>query len=175
MPDNKDMEELKEELKKLRPKDRLKRLKDLEGKRKDEIIEIIDLIKDSEKELKTEEVAEEIVPEQTEVNITRLFEEESNKLERTVKTEAPEIEDDKSGYISFKQAYNDYSSLQDIAYASISGPLTPMQMDTVDIIGERLDRTNYQTSSKEVVNILVASMSALYKIKKYAGLEKSNF
>ena len=46
------------ELKKLRPTDRIKKLKELGKKRKGEITEIEDLIKDSEKELKTDEVAE---------------------------------------------------------------------------------------------------------------------
>lgn len=171
MPESEDIRELKKELKKLRPKDKLKRLKELEVKRKSEIINIEELIKDSEKELKTETVAEEITPEQTEINIARLFEEESAQLERTVKKEAPETEKEGLGYISFKQAYNDYSTLQDIGYSSMAGSLTSGQMDTVDRIGERLDRTKYVSASKETANLLVASRSVLYKIKKYAGLE----
>jgi len=75
MPESEDIKELKEELRKLKPKDKLKRLKELEGKRKSEMVDIEELIKDSEKELKTEKVAEEITPEQTEINITKLFEE----------------------------------------------------------------------------------------------------
>tara|TARA_Y100000310_G_C20662957_1_gene805799 strand:+ start:1228 stop:1743 length:516 start_codon:yes stop_codon:yes gene_type:complete len=171
MADKEDIEELKRELKKLRPRDKLKRLKELEGKRKTEIDEIEDLIKDSEKELKTEEVAEEITPDQPDVDITKLFEEESERLESTVKKEAPDAEKDEMGYVPFKQVYNDYSQLQDITDASMMGPLTPTQMETVDNIGERLDNTKYQSASKEIANILVASKAALYKIKKYAGLE----
>jgi hypothetical protein len=171
MPENEDIEELKKELKKLRPKDRLKRLKELEEKRKTEIDDIEELIKDSEKELKTESVAEEIAPKQDEINITRLFEDESGKLEGTVKKEAPETEKEDQGYMSFKQAYSDYARLQDIAYAGMMGSLTPAQENAVDKIGERLDKTKYQSASQETANVLVASRAALYKIRKYAGLD----
>ena len=171
MPKNEDIEELKRELKKLKPRARLKRLKELEEKRKIEMTDIEELIKDSEKDVRTEDVAEEIAPEQEEVNIGRLFREEAEQLERTVKKEAPETENEDQLYVPFKQAYNDYSALQDIAYASMEGPLTAEQMDKVDQIGERLDNTKYQPISMEVANILVASKSVLYKIKKYAGFE----
>lgn len=170
MPENEDIKELKKELSKLQPKARLKKLKDLEEKRKSEIIDIDELIKDSEKELKTEEIAEEIAPHQDEVDIGKLFKEESGQLEGTVRKEAPETESEDNNYMSFKQVYNDYSKLQDIAYASMEGSLTSKHMDTIDKIGERLDRTKYQSASDEVADILVASRAALYKIKKYAGL-----
>ena len=171
MPENEDIEELKRELKKLRPQARLKRLKELGERRKAEITGIEELIKDSEKELKTEEIAEEITPRQDEVNIGRLFEEEAAQLEKTVREEAPETEEEDQRYVSFKQVYNDYSRLQDIAYASMEGQLTSENMEAIDKIGERLDRSKYQSASQEVANILVASRAALYKIKKYAGLE----
>jgi len=130
-----------------------------------------ELIKDSEKDLKTEEVAEEITPKQDEINIGRLFEEESGKLEGTVKKEAPDTEKENITYVSFQQAYSDYTRLQDIAYASMMGDLTPAQENAMDRIGERLDRTKYQSASQETANVLVASKAALYKIKKYAGIE----
>ncbi len=171
MAKTEDIEELKEELRKLRPQARLKKLKELEEQRKKDITKIEDLIKDSEKDLRTEEVAEEITPEQTEVNIGRLFEEETGHLEHTVREEAPEPEREEQGYVSFRQAYSDYSTLKDITYASMMGQLTPAQIDTVDKIGERLDRSKYISASQEAANLLVASRSALYKIRKYAGVE----
>lgn len=173
MPESEDIKELRKELKNLKPKERLNKLKKLEEKRKTEINDIEELIKVSEKELKTDEVAEVIIPEQTEINIGRLFEEESPHLEGTVKKESPDSEKEATGYMSFKQAYNDYSKLQDITYASMMGPITPVQMDAIDSIGERLDRTKYQSLGQETANILVASRSVLYKIKKYAGMEES--
>ena len=171
MPENEDIEELKKDLIKLRPKARLKKLKELEGIRRAEITDIEGLIKDSEKDVRTEEVAEEITPEQEEVDIGRLFREEGEQLERTVREEAPQTDDEDKRYIPFKQVYNDYSTLQDIAYASMEGQLTSEHMEAIDRIGERLDRTKYVSASREVANILVASRATLYKIKKYAGLE----
>ncbi len=170
MPENEDIKKLKKELKKLKPSDRLKKLKELEGKRKAEMTDIGELIKNSEKDLKTEEVAEEITPQQEEVDIGRLFREEAEQLEMTVKKEAPETEEEQT-YVPFKQVYNDYSTLQDITYASMEGHLSSEQMGAVDKIGERLDRTKYVSASREVADMLVASRAALYKIKKYAGLE----
>jgi len=171
MPESEDIKELKKELRTLQPEARLKKLKRLEEKTKANITDIEELIKDSEKELKTEEVAEDISPQQTEVNIGRLFEEDT-QLEGTVKKEAPETSEREAlGYISFKQAYSDYSRLQNISYSSMMGPITPAQEGAVDKIGERLERSKYVSASEEVANILVASRAALYKIKKYAGLE----
>ena len=154
MPESEDIKELKKELGKLKPEAKLKKLKELEEKTKANITDIEELIKDSEKELKTEEVAEEIAPEQT------------------VKKDAPETpEKEERGYISFQQAYSDYTRLQDITYASMMGPLSAAQEGTLDKIGERLDQSKYQSASDEIANILVASRSVLYKIKKYAGVE----
>ncbi len=171
---NEDIEELKKELKKLTPRDKVKKLKELEEKRKTEITEIGDLIKDSEKELRTEKVAEEIAPKPLEINIGRLFEGEAGRLERTAK-EGPRAAESRN-YIPFKQLYSDYAQLQSMVYTSMTGSLTQTQFEAVDRIGERLDRSKYVSASKEVANLLVASRSALYKIRKYAGLEgRSNF
>ena len=105
------------------------------------------------------------------INIGKLFDDGSTALESTVKKEAPDTEKEERGYVSLKQAYSDYTRLQDITYASMVGEITPKQMDTVDKIGERLDRSKYHSQSAEVADILVASRSTLYKIKKYAGVE----
>jgi hypothetical protein len=171
MPAKEDIEELKAELRKLSLRDRLKRLKEIEELRKAEMTDIEKLIKDSEKELKTEEVAEGITPKREEINIGKLFEEEGEQLERTIRKEAPEKDEEDFKYISFKQAYNDYSILHDITYASMEGELTPEHMETIDQIGERLDRTKYISASNEVADLLVASRAVLHKIKKYAGLK----
>jgi hypothetical protein len=171
MAESEDIKELRKELKKLKPEARLKKLKELEEKRKAEITDIEVLIKDSEKDIKTDAVAEEIAPEQTEINIGKLFEEESARLEGTVKKEAPETEKEDLGYISFKQAYNDYSTLQDIGYASMTGSLTSEQIKSVSKIEDRLANSKYQSTSQEVANILVASKSVAYNIRKYSGRE----
>ena len=170
MAKDKEIKELKKELKKLKPADSIKKLKEMEEKRKEEITEIEDLIKDFEKDIKTNLVAEEISPEARGVNIANLFGEDRGELEFTVKKEAPR-EDKSPGYISIKQLYGDYTNLKGIQYASMSGTLTPAHLDQVDRIGERLDRTKYHSQSQEIANILVASKATLYKIRKYAGLE----
>ena len=167
-----EVKELKNELKKLKPEDRIKRLKELEEKTKKEIVAIEDLIKDSEKELKKDSFAASIAPRHENVNIGRLFEEEQGKLEGAV-NKSSKIKDSgaSTGYLSFQQAYSDYSQLRDIAYASMSGLLTSSHVEVLDQIGERLDMSKYKVASAEAANILVASKAVLYKVKKYAGLD----
>jgi len=163
MANKKDIKKIK---KRIKPKARLKKS---EEKRKLETTQIEYLIKDSETELKTP-TKEDIAPEQQE-NIGKIVEVESEQLEKTVREDSP-VEDIKApGYAAFKQAYGDYSSLKDISYASMMGPLTPTQMNQMDQIGERLDNTKYQSASEEIADILVASRSTLHKIKKYASLD----
>ena len=162
----------KEELNKLSLRERLRRLKQLEEDRKKEIEEIDSLIKDSQKKLRTEEVAEEVSPEEREVDISRLFKQEEEELERTAREEAPSEEAEEGArYLSMQQAVDDYDELRELTYASIEGGLNENQMEAVDKIGERLDRAKYVSASKEVANVLVGSRAALYKIRKYAGLE----
>jgi hypothetical protein len=171
-----DIEELKDELKKLKPSQKLKRLNELKLKRKSEIDEIGALIEDSEKEMKNDQVAEEIVPARNEVDISRLFEGEGSLLENELKTNSNEQNLVFSDYSSITQMYNDYTKLQDIAYASLMGFLTENHLEAIDKIGERLDRTNYQTAGQEIADMLVASRAAIHKIRKYAGTEgRRNF
>ena len=168
----------KEELNKLPLRERIRRLKQLEEDRKKEIEEIDDLIKDSQKDLRSEEVAEEVSPEAEDVDISKLFRADEEELERTVREGAPaaeETEEEGAKYLSLQQAVEDYEELRGLSYSSIEGGLNESQMENVDKIGERLDTTKYVSQSKEVVNLLVASKAALYKIKKYAGLDNENF
>ncbi len=165
----------KEELNKLPLRERIKRLKQLEEDRKEEIEEIDSLIKNSEKDLKTEKVAEEVSPEERDVDISRLFKGEGEELEKTVKKEAPAAEDGEVKYLSMQQALEDYEELRDLTYTSIEGGLNENNMESIDKIGERLDKAKYVSASKDVANLLVASKAVLYKIKKYAGTDKENF
>jgi len=161
----------KNKLSKLSPRERIKKLKQLGKERKKEFTEIETLIKNSMQELKTDEVASEITPKPRDVDIGSLFEVEGEKLEATVKSEAKEVSEEPLKYISFKQAYQDYKQLQNISYASMMGTVSEAQMETLDKIGEKLDRSKYVSVSDEAVNILVASKAAIHKIRKYAGLE----
>ena len=168
----------KEELNKLSLRERIRRLKQLEEDRKKEIEEIDDLIKDSQRDLRSEEVAEEVSPETEDVDISKLFRADEEELERTVREGAPAAEETEEGgarYLSLQQAVEDYEELKGMNYASMDGSLNESQMENIDKIGERLDTTKYVSQSKEVVNLLVASKAALYKIKKYAGLDNENF
>jgi hypothetical protein len=166
----------KKELSKLPLRERIRRLKKLEEDKKKEIEEIDNLIKNSERDLKAEEIAEEIKPEQQEVDISKLFRQEEEELERTVEKEAPaEEEAAQPKYLTLQQAVEDYEELRGLTYASMGGSLTESQMEAIDKIGERLDRAKYISASKEVANVLVASRAALYKIRKYAGIDRENF
>ena len=167
----------KKELNKLPLRERIRRLKQLEEDRKKEIDEIDDLIKDSQKELRSDEVAEEVSPEAEEVDISKLFKADEEELEKTVREGAPaaDEEEGEARYLSLQQAVEDYEELRELSYASLDGNLNEGQIGTIDKIGERLDTTKYVSQSKEVANLLVASRAALYKIKKYAGLDNENF
>lgn len=169
----------KDELSKLPLRERIKRLKELEEQRKNESKEIEDMLKNSESQLRTEEVAEHIAPRSKEVDISRLFGQEEEELEQTIKKEAPSTDtpegEEGTRYLSLQQAVEDYEELKGINYASMEGELEAEHMQAIDKIGERIDNTKYLSASKEVSNILDASKATLYKIKKYAGLEKQNF
>ena len=163
----------KEDIGKLPLRERIRRLKELEDDRKKEMDEIGDLLKDSERRLRNEEVAEEVAPEPEEVDISRLFGQEEEELERTVRedTQPAEEEAGEARYLSPQQALEDYEELRSIGYEAMEHGLNENQMEAMDKIGERLDRTKYTVASQEVANIVVASRAALYKIRKYAGLE----
>jgi hypothetical protein len=159
-------------LRRLPPEERIRRLKGLEEERKHDIEEIEDLLKSSERELKTDLLADSIAPERRDVNIAHLFEEDANQLEQVASKESRgSLEERGSAYAVVKQVYQDYRTLKDLAYASMESPLSQSQSQVIDQIGERLDRTKYHSESAEVANILVASRSTLYKIRKYAQLE----
>jgi len=84
------------EIKKLSPEERIKKLKELEEERKKEQEEANKLIQESIDEIKREELVKQIeVPEQEHVNIDDLFAAESENLEQTVAREpTPEVEEE---------------------------------------------------------------------------------
>lgn len=158
---------------KLSPEERIKKLKLMGDERKKEVEEIEELIKKSMQELKTEKLAEEISPEPKAVDISRLFETISGqRLERTAREEASPAAFTKGtkGYQAFVHVYQDYSSLKKIMGYAVAGSLSEEQLEAVDKIGERLDKTKYESASSEIANLVVASRAALHKIRKYAGM-----
>ncbi|MBS3103187.1 hypothetical protein J4458_07125 [Candidatus Woesearchaeota archaeon] len=160
------MEEFnKNKLKSLSPGQRIKKLKMLEEERIKEVSEIEKLIRQSVQELKTDEFAAKIAPEQRDVDISRLFGSEEERLEKTVRKEL--IDEGGASYIGVKEAVEDYKALQDISYASMMGTISQVQRKTLDKIGERLDTRKYVSASAEAADILVASRASLNKIRKY--------
>ena len=147
----------KAEFQKMKPEERIKKLKQLEEKSKGEVLEIEKLIKETDNELRIERIAEENVPHPAAVDITRLFEPEGEHLERTVKKETSETSQNQN-YLALAQVYKDYSKLKE-------------QKEMIDKIGERLQRFKYESASEEVANLVVASRAALHKLRRYAGLQ----
>ena len=167
MPINKD------ELSKLSPKDRLKKLKLLEEERRKEVDEIGGLIKKSMQELRTEKLAEEIAPEQKPVDISRLFEVNlEQKLERTA-NEAPAFAKGTKAYQAVAQTYEVYSQLQKLDRVfSTYGSLTEEQKNLVGQIGERITvAERYMPEGEKTASLLDASRATLQKLKKETGIE----
>ena len=133
----------KSELSKLSPEERIKKLKQLELAKKKEAEEIGDLIKASERELKTGKLAGEITPEQKPVDISRLFEAGGGEnLERTARQEVPQnfMKGGKS-YQAFVQTYQDYSKLKNFyGILATGGSLTQDQIAAIGQIGERINK-----------------------------------
>ncbi|MBI2107527.1 hypothetical protein HYX09_06045 [Candidatus Woesearchaeota archaeon] len=159
----------KNELKKLSPAERIKRLRQMGDERKKEVTEIESLIKESDYELKIDKIAEQNAPAQKPVEIADLFKGEGGRLENDVRKERPTEE--ARGYRAIMQAYEDYASLKKVMNYAASGSFREEHAEAVDRIGERLQRFKYESASEEVANIVVASRAALHKIRRYAGLD----
>lgn len=160
----------KKELSRLSPEERIKKLRLMEDERKKESTEIERLIKEAMQEIKTDKIAEEIAPEQRAVDISRLFEVGGEELEKTIQSEQSLRAKGKGEYQAFVRVYQDYSSLKKIAGYAEMGSLSQEHLESVDAIGERLDRTKYEHISAEIANIIVASRATLHKIRKYSGI-----
>ena len=88
-------EEKFKELRNLSPEERIKKLKEMEEKDKEEIKKAHELIKESEEEIDIHERTKRMqLPKQEEVEITRLFRPEEESLEETVEREKPEISEE---------------------------------------------------------------------------------
>ena len=162
----------KKKLVSLPPKERLKKLKEIENERKKEGNEIEKLIMESIHEINTEKIASEITPQPKAVDITSLFlaenEEsiEAKALERGVIPERKE-------YFSHEQTYSDYSALNKLyGLVSSGGMLTTEQRADVGKIGERIVvAEKYITEGDKTSNLLNASRAVFYKLKKQTGID----
>ena len=162
----------KEELDKLGPEEKVKRLKHILESKKREFAQIEELIKKSEKEAKTDRIAVDVAPEPRTISINSLFETSGGQLEREVEKSKPDTSEAelRAGY-SAAQQYTDYYSLKKILPYAASGSLTEEQLQAIDKIGERLEKSKYRQAVKEVEDIVTASKSTLSKIRRYAGLD----
>ena len=165
----------KEELSKLPPQERIKKLKAMEEASKKEFDEIESLIKKSMQELKIDNIAKDIAPEQRTVDISGLFEAGNGQnLERTARQGSRRTAQAKgtSGYQTIAQTYQAYSQLKEL-YGIVSGggSLTEGQKAAIGQIGERLNiAERYMTESEKTASKLDASRNVLYKLRKETGL-----
>lgn len=145
----------KEELKKLSPEDRLKKLKELEQESKKEIDEAEDLIKRTEAEIEHNKNIPNIeVPKIEPVDISRMFEAPEG-LESTIKKEAPEEAESKIKY----NPSNDYSDSAESLWQPPEATLHEKPIKTEDTL-------KYE-SAQDQADELTASRSVLKNIKKY--------
>lgn len=173
------------ELKKLSPEQRVKRLKEMEEQRKKETVEIEALIKKSMNEAKNDRIAEKVAPPPRQVDITKLFTEEEKEWKTQDKRQAQALEEQagikyladspyKSGGNFQQQIAQDYSSLKKMMEGYISpGGLSGSQIEQLDRMEQRLGMTSYQTNaqSEKMAIMMSGSREALHRIKKYAGIE----
>jgi len=149
----------KEELKKLTPAEKIKRLKKLEEQSKKEIEEAESLIKQTEAAIEREKIAESIaVPETKPVDISGLFAPPESALEQAAQEARKEINEDNVKYF----VQNAYEGVREALYSESARDL----MDKVDAIGEKLDKVKYMRVSDEIANLAVSAKQMIYKLRK---------
>ena len=154
----------KEELAKLSPTQRIKRLKEIEEDSKKDIAEAEDLIRRSESEIETAESEKKIaVPESRKVDISDLFGPEPSQLEAKAKEAKKEPSQQQLLYMA-NQAYEEATSL---AYREA----TPELLEQIDELGEKVDKMQYHSLTEEITNKVVATRSLIHKIKRYSQMD----
>ena len=157
----------KEELDKLSPEERIKKLRQMEEQRKKEVMQIEELIKQSMQEMRTNKIADEITPQQKPVDISKLF--EGHEFASQKKEKKPLGE---ARYEKVLQVYDDYSKLKQFYGMIATGSsLSEDQKAVVGKIGERITTAErYMSDSEKLASILDASRTVLYKLRKETGL-----
>lgn len=155
----------KEELEKLTPAERIKRLKKIEEENKKEIEEAEKLVKQTEAEIAREKIAESVeVPAPTPVDIGSLFREEPS-LETTVREEAHPTHEEAGAESQLYQLAQAYEEVREMAYSN--EPLNEEQLEWIDRLGERVEKAKYESFCREAANLVVATRSLIHKIRKY--------
>ncbi|MFH2028179.1 MAG: hypothetical protein ABIJ08_03505 [Nanoarchaeota archaeon] len=151
----------KEELAKLNHADRIKKLKEIEEDSKKQILEAEDLIKESEVAIEKESVEKKVrVPETKKVDISDLFGPPPEDLEGKTREAVVEETSTKQLQYMVNQAYEEAAGL---AYQAPTDDV----LSRVDALGEKLEKINYRSLTKDVANRLVATRSIIYKLKRY--------
>ena len=154
----------KEELRRLSPADRIRRLREIEKESKKEIEEAERLIKESEESLRVEEATSDVeIPQPEEVDITKLFGEEEEKLEETVKEEEPKITDE-------DQVKYEISKVMEYAEHLGEGPASTYTMEKIEGMEENLGNIDYKQVSREIADELNAARNVIYEMKKHVGM-----
>ena len=152
----------KDELAKLMPAERIRKLKELEEEEKKEIEEAEELIKESEGEIEKDAMTSRVsVPESKQIDISKLFEPPPPTLEKVAEEARMEPSPEQIRYM-VNQAYEEAAAL------GYQEP-TPNVMERLDTLGEKLERINYKALTTELAERVVATRTILYKIKKHQG------
>ena len=146
-------EEEKEKLGKLLPKERIKRLKEIQEQRKKDIAEAEKLIEASEEQEAGEELADRIeVPEPRIVDISSLFGPEDEK-----ESTKEEVTEENVEYF-VQEAYD----------AAVDAMQSGQELnaEAVKDLGSKLQSVKYMHPSDEIAKRAVAALGIFYEIRK---------
>lgn len=155
----------KEELEKLTPAERIKKLKQIEEENKKEIEEAEDLIKKTEAEIDRERIVESVkVPETKPIDIGELFKEEPT-LETTVREETRHAAAEAQAEGPLYQLAQAYEEAKEMLYSN--EPLNEEQLEWIDRLGERVEKIKYKTTTEEATTLVVATRRLIEQIRRY--------
>lgn len=172
MVDEKELDKIR----KLPPKERLARLKELEDKRKREETEARKIIEDSLKEIKIDEMLQEIeVPKQDQVNIDKLFEQAKDIGAQVNESDIKRIKKGGTDYSRRIQELLPQNTLEEIQGWYAQDSRTPSREEFLevydnarqayDVVKHSMqnapDKDLYSTPSEELVESVVSSMHLL--------------
>ena len=165
-----------EEIKKLPPKERLAKLKELEGRRKKQEEEARKIIEDSLKEIRLDEMVKEIrVPDQEKVDIDKLFEQSGDIEDQVSKEELEKIKKGGTDYGRRIQELLPQNTIQEIQSWYSQDTAVPTKEEFLevyenarqayDVVQKSMqqppDQGLYSTPSDELVENVVNSMQLL--------------
>lgn len=165
----------KDNLRKLSPEERLKRLKEMEEDRRKDVDEIEKLIRRSLDELRVDQLAERITPREASDTLSRIVQDaEEETAEAQLKREEAVLEPGTVDYQLMGQVYSSYSSLRRVlGYELSPGTLSEEQSQALDQLGEHLETVKYTTTTQQVADMANTSRELIGRIKRYAGLQNN--